>query len=165
MLTLDMSTFSFLHKDQPSPGLANALQRRSLFLAFKTKLFNTYMRICNSLSFPPGTLGNLAHLYLNHNPNLHALPFELVLCQSLEIMNIDGCPLSTLPDEIVANGPSIVIQVYILCYGFFPKFKIDPCLGIFQVVEMFWIILRILNFPNPNIHQGGHGILKYMISS
>ena len=59
-----------------------------------------------------GTLGCLAHLYLNHNLNLHALPYELVLCQSLEIMNIDGCPLSTLPEEIVANGPSIVIQVY-----------------------------------------------------
>ena len=58
-----------------------------------------------------GTLENLEQLYLNDNINLHALPYELVLCQSLQIMNIDNCPLTSIPQEIVNGGPSIVIQV------------------------------------------------------
>ena len=61
-----------------------------------------------------GTLENLEQLYLNDNLNLHTLPYELVLCQSLQIMNIDNCPLTSIPQEIVAGGPSIVIQV---CVG------------------------------------------------
>ena len=64
-----------------------------------------------------GTLENLEQLYLNDNVNLHTLPYELVLCQSLQIMNIDGCPLTSIPQEIVNGGPSIVIQVMYAIYG------------------------------------------------
>lgn len=67
-------------------------------------------------SLPPsflsilGTLENLEELYLNDNPNLHSLPFELALCSKLSIMSIENCPLSHLPPQIVAGGPSFIIQ-------------------------------------------------------
>ena len=40
-----------------------------------------------------------------------ALPFELALCSKLEIMSIENCPLTQIPGEIVAGGPSLVITV------------------------------------------------------
>jgi len=58
-----------------------------------------------------GTLENLKSLYINDNPSLHNLPFELALCSGLEIMSIENCPLSQIPPEITAGGPSLVIQV------------------------------------------------------
>lgn len=67
----------------------------------------------NNLAFLPeeiGTLENLESLYVNDNPNLHNLPFELALCSSLQIMSIENCPLSQIPPDIVAEGPSVVIQ-------------------------------------------------------
>ena len=54
----------------------------------------------------------LESLYINDNPCLHNLPFELALCSSLQIMSIENCPLSQLPPEIVQGGPSLVIQVF-----------------------------------------------------
>ncbi|MEQ2214490.1 hypothetical protein XENOCAPTIV_009496, partial [Xenoophorus captivus] len=57
-----------------------------------------------------GTLENLEELYLNDNPNLHSLPFELALCSKLCIMSIENCPLTHLPAQIVAGGPSFIIQ-------------------------------------------------------
>lgn len=68
----------------------------------------------NCLSYLPeeiGTLEAMETLYINDNPNLHNLPFELALCSSLQIMSIENCPLSQIPQEIVAGGPSLVIQV------------------------------------------------------
>ena len=50
----------------------------------------------NHLAFIPeeiGSLENLESLYINDNPNLQALPFELALCSKLEIMSIENCPL------------------------------------------------------------------------
>jgi leucine-rich repeat protein SHOC2 len=35
----------------------------------------------------------------------------LALCSKLEIMSIENCPLSQIPTEIVAGGPSLVITV------------------------------------------------------
>ncbi|KAI6187326.1 Leucine-rich repeat protein soc-2 [Aphelenchoides besseyi] len=67
----------------------------------------------NLLPFIPeeiGHLENLKSLYLNDNPNLHSLPFELALCSSLEIMSIERCPLSQIPPDITEGGPSLVIQ-------------------------------------------------------
>lgn len=58
-----------------------------------------------------GHLESLKSLYLNDNPNLHNLPFELALCSSLEIMSIERCPLSQIPHDITEGGPSLVIQV------------------------------------------------------
>ena len=63
------------------------------------------------LTFSPGTLEMLESLYINDNPCLHNLPFELALCSSLQIMSIENCPLTQLPPEIVQGGPSLVIQV------------------------------------------------------
>jgi len=60
---------------------------------------------------PPGMLEKLESLYINDNVNLHNLPSELALCSSLQIMSIENCPLSQIPAEIVAEGPSLVIQV------------------------------------------------------
>lgn len=63
------------------------------------------------------SLGHLEHLkslYLNDNPNLHSLPFELALCASLEIMSVERCPLSQIPQDIIEGGPSLVIQVSLL---------------------------------------------------
>lgn len=59
---------------------------------------------------PSGTLEQLEELYLNDNPHLHSLPFELALCSKLSIMSIENCPLSHLPPQIVAGGPSFIIQ-------------------------------------------------------
>ena len=56
-------------------------------------------------------LDRLESLYINDNVNLHNLPSELALCCSLQIMSIENCPLSQIPAEIVAEGPSLVIQV------------------------------------------------------
>jgi len=58
-----------------------------------------------------GTLESLESLYVNDNANLHNLPLELALCSSLQIMSIENCPLSQIPQEIVSGGPSLVIQV------------------------------------------------------
>ncbi|KAG1667911.1 Leucine-rich repeat protein soc-2 [Nymphon striatum] len=69
----------------------------------------------NNLSYIPeeiGTLENLESLYINDNPNLHNLPFELALCTNLQIMSIENCPLSQIPPEIVGGGPSLVIQIF-----------------------------------------------------
>ena len=64
-----------------------------------------------ALSLHTGTLANLEQLYINDNPNLNNLPFELALCSNLQIMSIENCPLSQIPTEIVFGGPSLVIQV------------------------------------------------------
>lgn len=58
-----------------------------------------------------GHLENLEHLYLNDNPCLASLPLELGLCNKLQIMSIENCPLHKMPPEIVLGGPSLVIQV------------------------------------------------------
>ena len=68
----------------------------------------------NNLSLLPedvGQLEKLEQLYINDNPNLDVLPYELALCTNLQIMSIENCPLRSLPQEIVAGGPSLVIQV------------------------------------------------------
>jgi len=59
-------------------------------------------------------LEKLESLYINDNVNLHNLPSELALCSSLQIMSIENCPLSQIPAEIVAEGPSLVIQVNVI---------------------------------------------------
>lgn len=59
----------------------------------------------------PGNMESLEQLYLNDNDNLQSLPYELALCNSLQIMSIENCPLSRFPAEVVAGGPSLVIQV------------------------------------------------------
>ena len=41
---------------------------------------------------------------------LQSLPYALALCQNLQIMNIEKCPLSKIPAEVVSSGPSTVIQ-------------------------------------------------------
>ena len=61
-----------------------------------------------------GQLQALKSLYINDNACLHNLPTELAACSSLEIMSIENCPLSQIPPEITAGGPSLVIQVCIV---------------------------------------------------
>ena len=42
--------------------------------------------------------------------DLHWLPNSLALCANLQIMNIEKCPLTKIPQEVVNSGPSTVIQ-------------------------------------------------------
>ena len=87
----------------------------NVFKIFRNLINLTYLSVGeNNLSYLPeeiGTLESLETLYLNENPMLHNLPFELALCTNLQIMSIENCPLSQIPPEIVAGGPSLVIQV------------------------------------------------------
>lgn len=77
----------------------------------KSRLVDLFSIRSDAVSRPSaGTLENLEELYLNDNPNLHSLPFELALCSKLSIMSIENCPLSHLPPQIVAGGPSFIIQ-------------------------------------------------------
>ena len=71
----------------------------------------------NLLEIPAeiGTLENLEELYLNDNPNLQSLPYELALCKRLALMSVEGCPLSRLPPHVVDGGPSAIIQVLVFC--------------------------------------------------
>ena len=45
------------------------------------------------------------------NEDLNDLPLELAMCESLHLMSVEGCPLSRLPAEITAGGPSSIFQV------------------------------------------------------
>lgn len=73
----------------------------------------TYLSVGeNNLSFIPEEISNLESLeslYINDNP-LIKLPFGLALCQNLAIMSIENCPLNSLPPDVVAGGPSLIIQ-------------------------------------------------------
>lgn len=66
----------------------------------------------NLVSIPReiGTLGRLESLYINDNPNLQNLPFELTQCSQLQIMSIENCPLAEIPVDIVNGGPALIIQ-------------------------------------------------------
>lgn len=76
-----------------------------------------------------GALDALKSLYINDNTSLHNLPFELALCASLEIMSIENCPLSQIPPEITAGGPSLVIQV---SHHFLIYFSLSVAVILFQ---------------------------------
>lgn len=79
------------------------------------------------LNLITGTLENLESLYINDNQELHSLPYELVLCSNLQIMSIENCPLSQIPPEIVAKGPSLVIQVSNLSFSFLTMNIMGAC--------------------------------------
>lgn len=85
------------------------------FIIFRSLSNLTHLNVGeNNLSLLPedvGQLEKLEQLYINDNPNLDVLPYELALCTNLQIMSIENCPLRSLPQEIVAGGPSLVIQV------------------------------------------------------
>jgi leucine-rich repeat protein SHOC2 len=53
----------------------------------------------NIYSVPPhiGMMDSLIELYINDNLELHKLPMELSYCKSLQILSIEGCPLSDIP--------------------------------------------------------------------
>lgn len=82
----------------------------------------TYLSIGeNNLQFLPeeiGTLEKLESLYINDNQNLVKLPYELALCQNLQIMSIENCPLSAIPPEgelYIAHPSTLYFQFYIYC--------------------------------------------------
>ena len=90
-------------------GLSYDLFFRKLYRNYF--VFNWSPVLFSILYSPIGALESLESLYINDNQELHALPYELALCYNLQIMSIENCPLSQLPPEIVARGPSLVIQV------------------------------------------------------
>ena len=60
----------------------------------------------NYLSFLPeeiGSLESLESLYVNDNPNLHALPFELALCSNLQVGRITDPKITELSLSSVAD--------------------------------------------------------------
>ena len=62
-------------------------------------------------SIPPhiGMMDSLSELYINDNQDLHRLPMELSYCKNLQILSIEGCPLSEIPKDFL-SGPSMVMQ-------------------------------------------------------
>ncbi len=80
----------------------------------------------NLLEIPAeiGTLENLEELYLNDNPSLQSLPYELALCKRLALMSVEGCPLSRLPPHVVDGGPSAIIQVLVVFLIIIPRPRI-----------------------------------------
>ena len=95
--------------------IASLVSSLSLLTSFSSLSNLTHLNVGeNNLSSLPediGQLEKLEQLYINDNPNLDVLPYELALCTNLQIMSIENCPLRILPQEIVAGGPSLVIQV------------------------------------------------------
>ena len=93
----------------------NVILTHPMFIKYRQLSQLSYLSIGeNLLTLLPEEIGNLEcleSLYINDNPNLQALPFELALCSKLEIMSIENCPLTQIPAEIVAGGPSLVITV------------------------------------------------------
>jgi leucine-rich repeat protein SHOC2 len=73
-------------------------------------LFSSHCFIVYQFVSMTGNLESLQHLYMNDNPNLQTLPFELALCSKLSIMSIENCPLTEIPPEVVTGGPSLVIS-------------------------------------------------------
>ena len=61
------------------------LTRGRLFIKKKPK--NELCLICILCLQEIGSLEALESLYVNDNPNLHALPFELALCSNLQVSN------------------------------------------------------------------------------
>jgi len=90
-----------------------------------------------------GALESLESLYINDNAELHSLPYELALCYNLQIMSIENCPLSKLPPEIVARGPSLVIQVRNL------MLKLERCSRITYIFALFhsYIVKNLRRLP------------------
>lgn len=104
----------------------------------------------NNLTLLPediGQLEKLEQLYINDNPNLDVLPYELALCTNLQIMSIENCPLRSLPQEIVAGGPSLVIQVrdesfLSIDHGFF-SFVVSQSTRTIQSKLMQYFVLTV----------------------
>lgn len=91
-----------------------------------------------------GYLEKLENIYLNDNPFLHGLPTELALCTNLQIMSIENCPLTQIPPEIVAGGPSLVIQVNKTSFALADVF-------IMSSVSMVLVFATPGTFPIPNL--------------
>ena len=51
---------------------------------------------------------------MNDNTDLHSLPFELALCQNLQLMSVEGCSLARMPPQAVEGGPSTIMQVWLI---------------------------------------------------
>lgn len=88
----------------------------SYFQPAEFPFFKVHMLSCNfqlilsSFLGPTGFLEKLFQLFVNDNMELQSLPYALALCLNLQIMNIEKCPLSKIPAEVVSSGPSTVIQ-------------------------------------------------------
>lgn len=93
----------------PTSRIRNAVYVARIITSWQSLVIHSLKDDIDSVCV--GTLENLESLYLNDNPNLQSLPFELALCSNLQIMSIENCPLSQIPAEIVSGGPSLVIQV------------------------------------------------------
>ena len=122
-LILTRGRFWFLKEEPPPQSHGVHRNRFNVMESLKCKLLMFSLFLAQEI----GSLEALESLYVNDNPNLHALPFELALCSNLQvlawnnmtwnnfdfaqIMSIENCPLSQIPTEIVSGGPSLVIQV------------------------------------------------------
>ncbi|UYV63565.1 hypothetical protein LAZ67_2004689, partial [Cordylochernes scorpioides] len=109
----------------------------------------------NNLSSIPeeiGTLEKLESVYFNDNPHLQSLPYELVLCNNLQIMSIENCPLSQIPPEIVSGGSSLIIQ------------HDESCLKVETIMNKAKILKFIFKNTNKKKERNGKYFLKYKFS-
>lgn len=72
-----------------------------------------YLQILNT-----GNLEKLEQLHLDENKSLHNLPHELGMCLKLYSLTVEGCPMTWMPQEVLNQGPQVLIDYLTMRGGY-----------------------------------------------